>query len=129
MHLGTQLATTVLVLSAVSSGLLAKAAELSSPLMQVTIDQGTITAIRRSPFTSNLLRSAVTVKITAGTAMPIGEQVIPPGSLAASSHSAVAERNSGPKDLSWLHEWEVTNGVLSIKTTFTNRAPFDAVWE
>jgi len=114
------LIATALALSLTSGCLPAQAAELSSPSIQVAIDRGTVTAIRRSPSEPNMLRSPVRVQITPGTAAPIAEEAIAPVSLAAAGGRAAAERVSEAQGLSWRHEWEVSKGTLIIKTTFKN---------
>ena len=97
------------------------AAELTAPTIQATIDRGTVTAIHQSPTEPNMLRSAVRVEITPGTAAPIAEEMISPDSLTAAGRRAAAVRSSQTAGLSWQHEWEVSKGALTIKTTFQNR--------
>ena len=109
-----------LALSLVARALSAQTVDLSSPLIQVTIDRGTIHALQESPSEPNLLRTPVRVEITSGTAAPITEEANTLESLTALSRRAAAERSSETEELSWRHEWDVSNGTLAIRTTFKN---------
>jgi hypothetical protein len=123
MKTGARLGATALAWSLASIHAPAQGAELSTPSIQATVERGTLTAIQRSPSAPNMLRSAVRVEITPGTEAPIAEDVITPEAFTSSGRSAAAERSSEAQGLSWRHEWQVSGGTLTIKTTFKNLTP------
>ena len=120
MPAGALLLATALALSPATGGLPTRAAELASPSLHAAIEHGTVTAIGPSPSAPDMLRSAVRVEITPGTAAPVAEDGIDPLSFHASGRRATAERFLESEGLAWQHQWEASNDTLVIRTTFRN---------